>query len=77
MISRRGDRLCNLGSMVTRNTSSKGNSFKSASSSKAKAYATPKSSSRGKSKDSNEPLAEPLVSEIIAQEFSFLGNYDV
>lgn len=63
---RGGGRLHSLGSLVNRSrtSSAKGSSSKT-SSSRTKAYSTPKSTSKGKAKDSTEPLAKPLVSETI------------
>lgn len=66
---RRGGRLCNLGSMENRNSSYsvKGSCSKFASSTKARTSSTCGSSYKGKAKVDNEPL----VSEIIPQEFNF------
>lgn len=63
--------------MVNRNhfSSVNGSSSKYASSSRTRTTATPKSSSKGKANDTNEPLAKPLISEIIPQEFTFIADF--
>lgn len=66
----RGGRLRSLGSISSRNTYSKKSSSKSAFYSNVKSIVTPSSSF--KTRDQNEPLQEPLVLEIVPQEFYFV-----
>lgn len=70
--SRRGGRLCSLSSLSTSDSTPSQSGTANPSSSRARTSVTPRYSSRGR--DHNEFMQEPIVYEIVPQEYSFISN---